>query len=295
MRSAWLSAMVSVGVACLAVAASADVKMPALFSDHMALQRDAAVPVWGWAKPGEEVTVKIGDQTATATAGADGKWSVRLDALNVSSAPTSMTITGTNTVEIKDVLVGDVWICAGQSNMGYTLNAISGAAEVMKTAADDDLRLFQVTPLVSFERQADCDGKWTHATPFSAGQFSAVGYIFGRDLRKQLKYPVGLIETSLGGTSAQSWMSREGIEAVPALHPMLANFDRDQGILRALTTKYDTETLPNYNKAFAAWLAANNEASKAWQSDLKATQVAGRCGRGGAGRRCLRRRRQERW
>ena len=275
----WLTASIIFLLLAGGTIVRADVRMPALFGDHMVLQRNMAVPVWGWADAGEKVTVTIGATSATATTGADGKWSLKLDVLKVDDQPTTLVITGKNTLQIKDVLVGDVWVCAGQSNMGYTLNGVTNAAEAMKNAKDDDLRLFIVTPKLSFEKQSDCDGRWTRCTPASAGNFTAVGYYLGRDLRKELKLPIGLIMTSLGGTSGQAWMTREGMEACPALHPMLAAFDRDRAKLQALTDKYDMQTVPQWKKEDAAWrrdvMPAYQQAVKDWTSAASAARAAG--------------------
>jgi sialate O-acetylesterase len=262
-----------------AAAARADVKMPAIFADHMVLQRDRAVPIWGWASPGESVTVTAGSQTATAAAGPDGKWSLKLNSLSLSPQPISLTIAGKNTISINDVLVGDVWICAGQSNMGFPLSGIDDAAAVAKSAKDDQLRLFTVTPTLSFEVQDDCQGHWTLCDADTVRNFSAVGYFFGRGLRSDLKIPIGLVFTSLGGTSCQSWTSRDGLEKFAVGRALLASFDRDQAKLRAATDTYNNVTVPQWRKADLAWRRDVNPGYQAqlkqWNDAVVAARAAG--------------------
>lgn len=271
LRAKWFGSV----VALAAGVAGANVRTAAIFGDHMVLQRDASVPVWGWADPGEQVTVQIAGQAASAIAGADGKWLAKLNSLPVTKEPTTMTVAGKNTITYNDVLVGDVWICAGQSNMGYSMGGIKNAQEELKKVNDDDLRLFTVDGKVSFDVQADCKGSWQHCTPGSAINFTAVGYFFGRDLRKSLKIPVGLIHSSMGGSSAQAWTTRAGLEAVPSLKPLLDDYDRDLPKLKAQTEKYDTETLPKFKADMADWQKRNAEAGKKYQADVKAAQAAG--------------------
>jgi len=259
--------------------ACADVKMPAIFGDHMVLQRDRALPIWGWASPGESITVTAGAATASTATGPDGKWSVKLNSLPLSSDPIIVTVAGTNTVTISDVLVGDVWICAGQSNMGFPLNGVDDAAAVLKDATDDQLRLFTVTPALSFDVKDDCEGHWERCTPNNAGVFSAVGYFFGRGLRSHLKIPVGLVHSSLGGSSAQAWTSHGGLEKHPELHDMLAAFDRDQPKLRAMNQTYDTVTVPKWKEDDQAWrrdvMPAYQIELKKWSAAVAAAQAAG--------------------
>jgi sialate O-acetylesterase len=269
--------------ALLALAASApalaDVKLPALFGDHMVLQRDAKVPIWGWADAGETVRVSIDGVSAEATAGADGKWRVALNALPLTREPTTMTVAGKNTIVVQDVLVGDVWVCGGQSNMGWSLIASDTGAEAAKTAADDGLRLFIVQGKIMLEPQDDVEAKWVRSAPAVTPYFSAVGYFFGRDLRRELGVPLGLISTSLGGTSNQAWMSREALAGDPAFARMLAEFDRDQPKLRALTKKYDNVTVPAYNAASEKWRKEINPTYqrelKRWNNAVKAAKEAG--------------------
>jgi sialate O-acetylesterase len=202
--------------------ATADVKPHDLFSDHMVLQRDAKVAVWGSAAEGEKVTVKIADKTASTTA-KGGKWLVKIGPLPA-GGPHTLAIAGQNTVEIHDVLVGEVWICSGQSNMEWGLRSSENGDEAIKNCADDSIRLFQFPKNSKGNPQTAIpnNAKWHECSPknsgnFSVGGFSAVGYYFGRKLRNDLKVPIGLINTSWGGTPAEAWTSEAMLAAEPRL------------------------------------------------------------------------------
>ena len=193
---------------------SAEVKLPAVFGDHMVLQRDSAVPVWGWAAPGEQVTVTSGTVTASTKAGADGKWIVRLPALKAAAAPIELVVAGaSNKIVIRDVLVGDVWVCSGQSNMALQMGQASNAREELPKANNQAIRFFSIKRKVAFEPQPDCDGKWSVCTPDSAKGVSAVGYFFIKEIAETQKIPVALINTHLGATPAQAWTRLEALQA----------------------------------------------------------------------------------
>ena len=210
----WVSMQRQVLVAILAIltcshsSAQADVNLPAIFGDHMVLQRGAKVPVWGKADAGERVTVKVAAQEKSTTAGEDGNWRIVLDAVE-SSESVEMTVAGKNTITFKDVLFGEVWVCSGQSNMGFALKGATGGAEAIKSADRPQMRLFMVGRAIEETPQEDLSkGKWEVCSPETVGGFSAVAYFFGRDLQDTLKCPVGLIQPSWGGTRAEAWMPR---------------------------------------------------------------------------------------
>jgi sialate O-acetylesterase len=196
--------------ACIFAFASvalADVKLPALISDGMVLQQGTDVPVWGWADDGETVTVEIQGQKVMATA-KDGKWMLKLKPLKA-GGPFTLTIAGKNRIEMKNVLVGEVWICSGQSNMQWSLKqSDSGEAEIAK-ANYPMIRLFTVPRAETDKPQSDVKAVWKECGPESVGAFSAVGYYFGRDLHKARKVPIGLINNAVGGSPAESWTSEE--------------------------------------------------------------------------------------
>jgi len=212
--------MLVAGVLCLVPAARADVKLSGMFSDHMVLQQGAPVPVWGRAKPGEQVAVKFGEQSENATADDAGKWQVKLHPLRP-GGPHELTVSGNNTITLKDVLVGEVWVCSGQSNMEFALVAAKNATQEIQDANYPQIRLYTVPRAVAAKPLSDTHGSWAVCGPQSVGGFSAVGYFFGRDLYKTLNVPIGLIHTSWGGTPAEAWTAHPQLEDDPDLTPIL--------------------------------------------------------------------------
>ena len=198
----------------LSSSAFAEVRLPAIISDHMVLQRAAGVPVWGWAAPGEEVTVQAGPQRRTVRAAPDGSWRVDLDLRSAPPGPASLSVHGaSNAIVVDDVLVGEVWLASGQSNMDKPLGVKAGQkptfdAEAEIAAANHpDIRLFKVARQKAAQPGQDVGGKWVRCSPASiAGTgFSAVAYYFGRRLKEELGSPVGLIDSSFGGTRIELW------------------------------------------------------------------------------------------
>lgn len=212
-------AFVAVAVlsAC-ANAAMAEVKLGSIFSNSMVLQRELPVPVWGWDESGTEVTVKFGDQTKTATAGKSGKWMVKLDALKANAKGQTLSVSGSSKVELTDVLVGEVWICSGQSNMEWPVRSSLNAKEEAAAAKYPLIRLFNVPGhIVNPLPQETCPGVWQACTPESVNGFSAVGYFFGRRVHKELDVPVGLVGSNWGGTRIEPWTSLDGFKSVTEL------------------------------------------------------------------------------
>ena len=192
--------------------AFADVKLPALISDNMVLMQDAKANVWGWADPGEKVSVTLGDKTAGATSDDKGKWSVKLEGLAPGSGK-DITIAGKNTITIKNVAVGEVWVASGQSNMEFGVNGALNSEKEIAGSANADIRMFTVTKQGSTTPLDGCAGKWEVAGPQTTGHFSAVGYFFIRELQQKLKQPVGLIHTSWGGTPCETWIPESGMNS----------------------------------------------------------------------------------
>src|SRR5262245_25156235 len=270
----------------LAAPVGAEVKPHALFGDHMVFQRNAPVRVWGTADPGEEVsvhlTVKMPDgqreDTKTATTGKDGKWMVKLNEFRAGTDGV-LTIKGAekksdakddpprNTLVFKDVLVGEVWVCSGQSNMEWSLRATpkGGGPEAIKTSANPNLRLFTVpkfaqpAPQAGFNPKPPTDkfSRWLLCDPDNSPGFSAVAYYFGRDLQNALNVPVGLIHTSWGGTPAQAWTSKEAIAAEPELKYYLDQLDPEK-------------QQKAYEQAVTRWKAAVEEAKNQGKPEPKA-------------------------
>jgi sialate O-acetylesterase len=210
-------------VALLPLAVRADVTLAPLFTDHAVLQQDKAVPVWGWAAPGEKVTVAFRDQTAHATAGKDGSWIVYLEPLKP-GAPGELVVTGKNTIRLQDVVVGEVWVCAGQSNMEFTVGGPKGAVYGVENADEEVaaaqyplIRHFKVERAVAALPADTAPGAWVVCSPETAGQFTAVGYFFARDLCQRLDVPVGIINSTWGGTAIESWLSDAALKSDPAL------------------------------------------------------------------------------
>jgi len=205
----------------LAAPAFADVKPHPVFTDNMVLQRDAEIAVWGLADVGEKVTVTLGEATATAEANKEGHWKAKLPAAKASMKATFL-IEGKNKIEFKNVAVGDIWVCSGQSNMEHTNKSSYDLDRVSAGAKNPNLRLFTVskrTSTVPLANQGDLKhfGKWSESTSETIPGFSAVAYHFGQNLQKSLNVPIGLIHTSWGGTPAQAWTSSEALDAVEEL------------------------------------------------------------------------------
>lgn len=213
-------------VLCSLSAAQGAVRLPKILSSHMVLQRDTPIHVWGWSAPGEGVTVAM-DGASVATAGDSlGKWSVYLPALPA-GGPHQMTVTGENSIVLDDVLMGDVWFASGQSNMEMPLKGFPGAplrdsAEEIGHANHADMRLLLVRHKAADFPLRDIDTSWSQCTPETAADFSAVAYFFGREIAAKEHVPVGLIDSSWGGTVAEAWTSLESIASSAALMPVFA-------------------------------------------------------------------------
>lgn len=197
--------------------ARADVTLSTIFADHAVVQRDLPVPVWGTAEPGEQVTVALGDARATATADARGKWSVRLPPVKLNAVGQPLTAVGRNTVTVQDVLVGDVWLCGGQSNMQWALKDCD-AKEDIATADFPAIRCLMTTNVSSRSKPpADVVGTWAVCTPANAPGFTGTGFYFARRVFKETGVPIGLIEVSAGGTQIEASTAPEGFDLEPWL------------------------------------------------------------------------------
>jgi sialate O-acetylesterase len=239
--------------------AAADVKLPAMFTDHAVLQRDMPVPVWGWAEPGEEVKVSIAGQTEKTTADDKGKWLVTLKPLSVGE-PQRLVVEGKNKVEVKDILVGEVWLCSGQSNMEFALsNAVDSDLEIA-AANHPQIRLVRVKELGNQEPVEDFEGEWKVCDPSSAAGFSAVGYFFGRELHDQLKVPIGLIDDSWGGSSCEAWIRRDRMEGNPEYDGLLKQWDEQ--VKNFDETKWKAEQTERRKKIQEARKSGNQVAVK---------------------------------
>jgi sialate O-acetylesterase len=218
-------------LAVCSLPAPAEVKPSALFSDHAVLQAGAPVPVWGVAAPGEKVTVSLNGQSQSATASADGKWVVRLNPLKP-GGPFQMTIAGQNTVLVNDVLVGEVWLGSGQSNMVFTVSkkrtpwagTLNEEQEIAE-ANYPQIRMFTGKSAKTYEPQNEIVGEWQISNPENVPGFSAIGYFFARDLQKEIHEPVGILTLAYGASTAEAWIRRETLVADPLLKPLVDRFD----------------------------------------------------------------------
>jgi len=223
-RVYWAAALAA--VACLSVQARADVKPFALFGDGMALQQGVKCPVWGTADPGEEVSAGIGTGEANAVASPpvkadkDGRWMLQMATVQP-GGPYTLTLHGKNTVTIKDVYVGEVWVASGQSNMEMALKDCAGGPEEIAKSKNPKIRLFKVSNRISAEPTTELTGKWVECGPDTVANFSGVAYYFGRDLQKARNVPVGLIESNWGGTVAEAWTPKANLEANPDLKKLI--------------------------------------------------------------------------
>jgi len=202
----------------------ADVKLPAIFGDHMVLQAGQPIAIWGMAAAGESVTVALGSDKATATAGTDGGWKVSLPARQ-SGTDLVLKITGKNVVEIKDVVVGEVWVCSGQSNMAMLLKGCQDGVRDSQGANFPMIRTFDVSREVNALPQSDFKGDWTVCSPETAADFSAVAFYFGRDLHSELKVPVGLINSSWAGTRIEPWTAFDSLKLIPGFEAEIAKLE----------------------------------------------------------------------
>lgn len=197
-------------LACTATNSHGDVKLPTVLDSHMVLQRDVPLNLWGWADAGENVSVTMGNEVVRTKAAADGSWKVTLGAQKADGKARTITIAGNNTIELKDVLIGEVWIGSGQSNMEWTLSNTQGSKEAIANADHPMIRLFHVPKVQSNQPAADIKADWKVCTPANIPRFSAVLYYFGLKLQKELKVPVGLINSSWGGSPIEPWTIANG-------------------------------------------------------------------------------------
>ncbi|MGC4073006.1 MAG: sialate O-acetylesterase [Nibricoccus sp.] len=240
--------------ACLAIAAHADVTIASLFQDHAVLQRDQPVPVWGWAEPGEKVTVEFRGQSVITTTDAKGSWQVRLESMKASEEPAALIVRGKNTLTISDVLTGEVWLASGQSNMEFRVEQANAAATEIAAAKYPLIRHFDVPNLVADSPKTSTAGSWVVCSPETAGKFSAVAYYFARDLRKAANVPVGIINSTWGGTPVESWMSGTTLGSQPEFRAPLDRWQKTIAEYPQKKAEYDA-ALPVWEKADAAALA----------------------------------------
>lgn len=240
-------------IAYLTPLSMADVKLPHIFDDHMVLQRDCPIPVWGRASAREEITIRLGPHEVATTADAKGAWSVELPSLEA-GGPHSMTVHAKNTIRLSDVLVGEVWICAGQCNMEMPLAGVDGAEAEIAAAACPGLRLCHIPNEPFGQPIVDVNTSWFCCTPATAQQFSGAAYFFGRKLNEELNVPIGIIQATRRHSKIDAWIPKEGFLSVPRLAHV------NDEVLKK-TEQYENSLTPRLD-AFEAWISKAREALK---------------------------------
>lgn len=229
----------------LAGQVSAAVKLPAILSDHVVFTRAPQVPIWGWANPGETITVTLHDQTATTTATAEGKWRVDLDLSEFDTGPFDLIVEGNTRLVVKDAVVGEVWLASGQSNMEWTIGQSLEAREEAARPPDPLVRQFKMARATSIEPSHDCDGKWTIASPETVGEFTAVGYFFAKEISSRHGTPVGLLNASWGGMNIERWISAQGFTHDPVM--------KQRALELVDATRESIKEVAIYQKSLSDW------------------------------------------
>lgn len=233
-----------------ATALYAEVTMPSVWSSGLVIQRDMPVTVWGWAKPGESVTVTLAGNSSSVKADEEGAWQATLPSMDA-GGPYAITIKGENTVKIDDILVGEVWLCSGQSNMQWNITSTQNAAVEVAAADYPEIRLFHIPRVTAGTPQNDVNAEWRHCTPDNTtASFSAVAYFFGRELYRELGVPIGLINSSWGGTRIEPWTPPEGFAAVPSLSDFITRIE-------------------NANTAYEAAIAEMPDKYRSWEKEAR--------------------------
>ncbi len=240
-------------LACAAcVIARADVSLNAMFGDHMVLQQGIANRVWGKADPGEQVTVSFAGQTKTAQGLPDGTWQVLLEPVNEYGGPHTLAVQGKNEVVFTDVLIGEVWVCSGQSNMQWAVNQANDPDLEKAAARFPNIRFISVPQVGTQEPQHTFKGTWQVCSPETVGDFSAVGYFFGRQLHQTLGVPVGLIDNAWGGSAAEAWVRRDKLAAHPTLKAIHEKWVKEEA-------KFE-DAKAEFEKKLADWKAGAEKA-----------------------------------
>lgn len=240
----------------------ADVKLGPLFCDGVVLQRNKPVVVWGWADAGENVTVRFEQQSKTANAGADGKWSVTLAPLTASDQPQDLLVAGRNSIKVSGILVGEVWLCSGQSNMNFPLSATRDAKAEIVSANFPLIHYFDVMSSILEQPAESAEGSWEKCSPQTAGSFSAVAYYFAKELHPEVGVPIGIIKASLGGSPIEGWIGADVIASTPASEPAIKEWHKlENGYI---------QRAEEFKKALTDW---NSRRSKAESSGERFTEA----------------------
>jgi sialate O-acetylesterase len=279
-----LSALSFLTIALALLPLHADVKLPAIFGDHMVLQQGKTLPVWGTATPGEKVTVTIGADHASTTAGADGAWRVDLQPLPVNATGTTLTVAGTNQVTCTDVLVGDVWLASGQSNMERNMGAflnrpnVVDINKVVAEATNPQIRIFLVQRKPSYEPQSDVSAHWQVCSPDVVKGSSAVAYFFAQALQQKYQRPIGLLDSYWGGMPIRAFTSLEAVEAIPEMKGVIAKSAAASAAWLGMSPEARAAAMADYKTKLEAWNRDLGDPYKAalvqWQKDAAAAKAA---------------------
>lgn len=297
-----VSHLILVAALFAAMPAAAEVSVPAVFGSQMVLQRDVPIPVWGWATAGEEVTVTLDGRIEKTKADVDGTWKVTFPPLKTGGDPHTLTVAGTNAIRFDDILVGDVWLGSGQSNMEWSLAASGNPQETIAAANHPQLRLFHVPKVQANEPARDVKAAWKVCTPENAKNFSAVLYHFGTKLQAELNIPIGLINSSWGGSPIEPWTTHDGKSGgmyngmVAPLVPFpvrgftwyqgetnvlqkngFAYFDKMQNLIGGWRKAWGNDQLPFYYVQIAPWEGRYeaDELCKLWEAQAAALKIPG--------------------
>ena len=230
----------------------ADVTLNNLFGDHMVLQQGIQNKIWGKADPGEKISISIAGQSHATVAKKDGSWSVQLDAIMEYGGPHALTVAGNNTQTLKDVLIGEVWVCSGQSNMQWPVQQANDADLAIAIADLGQIRLISVPQVGTQEPQWNFKGEWAVCSPQTVGSFSAVGFFFGRQIYQTLGVPVGLIDNAWGGSACEAWIDRNLLSSDERFKPLIDRWIKTESTM--------PEALKVYEKRLAAWKQASEKA-----------------------------------
>ncbi len=247
----------------------AEVTLPHIIGSNMVLQRDMQAPIWGWASAGEEITITLSTESedaesvfsTTVVADAEGNWQIKLPAMSA-GGPYTLKIKGSNTLELTNIFFGEVWVCSGQSNMQWSVSASKDSEAEIAAANYPNIRLFYVPRVPSGLLQDDVEADWSETNPETIENFSAVAYYFGRKLYKNLNVPIGLINTSWGGTRIEPWTPPVGFDDIPSLESISKEIQEANANYR--------QQLPKKMREIEAWIAETREALK---TDARLTQI----------------------
>lgn len=224
-------------------------RLAALFGDNAVLQRGRTVPVWGWAEPGEKITVSVAGKRAGTRAGRDGKWMAKLPALKA-GGPFDMTVTGKQTIVVRNVMIGEVWVVSGQSNMEFTVASGKDAEGEVEHASYPKIRMFNAAKIAVVDAPEEARGEWQVCSRQTVGNFSGVGYFFARELHRRLGLAVGIVNSSWGGTIAEAWTSRAALHTSPMFKKMVAAYEKGLPVFEKAVAEYQRKVKEGEDKCY---------------------------------------------